>query len=95
MSEPTATTVSIPSGFTSEVFEAFLQTRDEPEWVTERRREAFALFQKLEGEELDPEEWKRVPLRAFRPAKYQLQADPGAPSGLTTLMQDRAGSLKN
>ena len=90
MSEPTATTVSIPSGFTSEVFEAFLQTRDEPEWVTERRREAFALFQKLEGEELDPEEWKRVPLRAFRPAKYQLQADPGAPSGLTTLMQDRA-----
>jgi Fe-S cluster assembly protein SufD len=90
MSDSTATTASIPSGFTAEVLEAFLQTRDEPEWVTARRREAFALFQKLEAEELDPEEWKRVPLRAFRPAKFQLQSDPAAPTGLTTLMQDRA-----
>lgn len=90
MSDPTATTASIPAGFTAEVFEAFLQTRDEPDWVTERRREAFTLFQKLENEELDPEEWKRVPMRAFRPATFQLQSEPAAPSGLTTLMQDRA-----
>lgn len=90
MSDSTATTASIPSGFTAEVFEAFLQTRDEPDWVTERRREAFDLFQRLAAADLDPEEWKRVQLRAFRPGQFQLQSDVATPTGLTTLMQDRA-----
>ena len=90
MSELTATTTSIPTGFSSEVFEAFLQTRNEPDWVTDRRRDAFSLFQKLEAEELDPEEWKRVPLRAFRPGKFQLQSEVATPTGGSTLMQDRA-----
>ncbi|MFP6764771.1 MAG: Fe-S cluster assembly protein SufD, partial [Planctomycetaceae bacterium] len=63
MSDTSVTTASIPTGFTAEAFESFLQTRDEPDWVTRRRREAFELFQKLESNDLDPEEWKRVPLR--------------------------------
>jgi len=84
------TTASIPTGFTAEAFESFLQTRDEPDWVTRRRREAFELFQKLESNDLDPEEWKRVPLRAFRPENFQLQSEVANPSGLSTLMQDRA-----
>jgi len=90
MTDTSVTAASISTGFTAEVFESFLQTRNEPDWVTRRRREAFELFQTLESGELDPEEWKRVPLRAFRPEKFKLQPEVAAPSGLTTLMQDRA-----
>ena len=32
-------------GFTDETFEAFLREREEPAWLVERRREAFARFQ--------------------------------------------------
>lgn len=59
---------------TSEGFEAFLSTRNEPAWVTERRREAFVLYQSLCETELDPEEFRRIDLRLFRPSNYQLVA---------------------
>jgi len=62
----------LPSGFAVDDFEEFLQSRIEPEWVTVRRRAAFELYQQKSAEELDPEEWKRVNLRAFRPEQFSL-----------------------
>jgi Fe-S cluster assembly protein SufD len=64
-------TVSVPAaGFSAEVWEAFVEQRGEPDWVVDRRREAFEAYQSLLGEELDPEEFKRVDLRTFRPEQY-------------------------
>ena len=40
-----ASSKTVIGGFTEESFEAFLKQRDEPGWLTDRRREAFARFQ--------------------------------------------------
>jgi len=76
---------------TSEGFEAFLKTRTEPAWLTERRRSAFALYQSLCETELDPEEFRRIDLRLFRPTDYQLTAQLGESDKaerFSTLMED-------
>ena len=78
------------TGFDQEAFEAFLSTRDEPEWVTELRRNAFDVYQEKLGEPLDPEEWKRVELRTFRPGKFAVRDDSDSTASFETLMQDRA-----
>ena len=83
---------SLPSGFAADDFEEFLQSRIEPEWVTARRRAAFELFQSKSAEELDPEEWKRVPTRAFRPDRFSLTrgSAAGFDASQLPLMQNRA-----
>lgn len=91
----TSATVAAPStqlsaGFSSAVFEKFLQTRDEPAWITERRRQAYELYQQKLGEPLNPEEWKRVDLRAFQPGQFALRSDAAPPAEFTTLLQNRA-----
>jgi Fe-S cluster assembly protein SufD len=90
----TATAAILPTTFDESAFEAFLESRDEPAWVTDRRRTAFAVFQEKSNEPLDPEEWKRVDLRTFRPGNFAVQT--GSQSGtetvatFDTLMSERA-----
>lgn len=75
MSTPSVkTSAEIPAGFGEAAFEAFLATRDEPAWVTESRRVAFQRYRELLETDLDPEEWRRVDLRAMRPDRFQLTA---------------------
>ncbi|MFQ5732707.1 MAG: Fe-S cluster assembly protein SufD [Planctomycetaceae bacterium] len=71
-------------------FDAFLQSRDEPAWVTERRKQAFEVYDRKLAEPLDPEEWKRIDLRTFRPDRFSIQTD--APEAVTfeTLLKERA-----
>jgi Fe-S cluster assembly protein SufD len=57
-------------GFTEESFEAFLKRRDEPGWLTDRRREAFARFQAFAWPSSRDEEWRRTDIRAFKPAEF-------------------------
>jgi hypothetical protein len=76
-------------------FEAFLETRDEPGWVSDLRRKAFAVYEDKLAVPLDPEEWKRVDLRAFQPGKYSIRtaAQPSQVEGtaqFATLLADRA-----
>ena len=85
----TATTTEIPLGFDQTAFDAFIANRDEPEWMLDIRRQAFAAYQELLNSPLDPEEWKRVELRAFRPSKFGLSKSSESAS-FQTLMQDRA-----
>jgi len=78
MSTPSVnTSAEIPAGFGEAAFEAFLATRDEPEWVTLSRREAFKRYCELLESELDPEEFRRIDLRALRPDRFQLQSAAG------------------
>jgi Fe-S cluster assembly protein SufD len=94
MTSPLAKSVADrPAGFQRAAFEAFLETRDEPGWITDLRRKAFALYTERLETPLDPEEFKRVDLRAFRPDDYRI-GSAGAPTAaspeFTTLLADRA-----
>lgn len=79
------------TGFDADIWQEFTAARNEPDWILELRRQAFELYQEKLAEPLDPEEYKRVDLRTFRPEKYALQpAGAAASTGeLDTLMQDR------
>jgi len=86
----TASPLTIPAGFQQAAFEAFLAGRSEPDWLTQLRRQAFATYQEKLQQELDPEEYRRIDLRAFRPERYQLAARPSEAPAVATLMQNRA-----
>ncbi|MEX2288296.1 MAG: Fe-S cluster assembly protein SufD [Planctomycetaceae bacterium] len=81
---------SPPVGFDRAAFEAFLESRDEPEWLTDIRHEAFFAYQEKLGEPLDPEEWKRVDLRMFRPDQFSLRPKAQTSTSFETLLRDRA-----
>ena len=86
-------TATTTAPFDAAAFDQFVASRDEPQWVTQRRRLAFADYCKLLELPLDEEEWKRVELRAFRPDTFEIPvAAPTAEhaSSLQTLMRDRA-----
>lgn len=57
--------------------------------MTERRRSAFARFTELTQSPLDPEEFRRLDLRALRPERFRL-APTGSDASFSTLMADRA-----
>ncbi len=84
------TAVAKPTtGFSATAFQEFLESRVEPTWLTAQRRQAFDAYREKLSSGLDPEEWKRVELRTFRPDQFQVKRE-GAASGMGTLMQDRA-----
>ncbi len=81
MSSASSTTATAATGgFTEAAFEAFLNGRDEPSWLTERRREAFRLFQALPWPTSNDEEWRRTDIRAFKLDAFAPPArrEPGA-----------------
>lgn len=53
-------------------FDAFLASRDEPQWLTAMRREAFDHFQKMEWPSRRHEEWIRSDLRLFKLDKFEV-----------------------
>lgn len=89
-SSTTDTPARLPAGFDEAAFETFLESRQEPEWVTVLRREAFRRFQELSAAPLDPEEWKRVEMRAFRPEKYSIRPQASEVASFHTLLENRA-----
>jgi Fe-S cluster assembly protein SufD len=56
----------IAGGFTEAAFDAFLHNRDEPAWLIERRRQAFARFQAFPWPSSRDEEWRRTDIRGLR-----------------------------
>src|SRR5438270_13537808 len=67
MSTASATAPAKPlGGFTEANFEAFLKGRDEPAWLLDRRREAFAQFLAAPWPTLRDEEWRRTDIRAMK-----------------------------
>ena len=84
-----APATAIP-GFDQAAFDAFVESRNEPGWVVDRRREAFALFQEKGAAALDPEEWRRIDLRLFQPGQYSLKRGSGQVAAVNTMLQNRA-----
>jgi Fe-S cluster assembly protein SufD len=67
MTSPSGTILAPTSGgFTAEAFQGFMKMRDEPAWLAERRREAFARFQAFAWPSARDEEWRRTDIRAFK-----------------------------
>lgn len=85
----TAMPATLP-GFHADRFQEFLADRDEPEWCANARQEAFSHYQRLLKEPLDPEEWKRVDLRPFRPEKFSICGESDENAAFETLLADRA-----
>ncbi len=88
----TTSATSSTETFDAAALERFVAERDEPDWVAQKRREAFAALERLRQEPLDPEERKRVELRTFRPDRFRLvdrpEAGAAAPD-VSTLMRNR------
>jgi Fe-S cluster assembly protein SufD len=57
---------STAAGFTEGSFKEFIRERDEPPWLTDRRREAFARFQAFAWPNARDEEWRRTDIRGFK-----------------------------
>ncbi|HKI17459.1 MAG TPA: Fe-S cluster assembly protein SufD, partial [Isosphaeraceae bacterium] len=56
----------IAGGFTEAALDAFLHSRDDPAWLIERRRQAFARFQSFPLPSARDEEWRRTDIRGLR-----------------------------
>ena len=77
------------SSFDAAGFEQFLASRHEPSWVTDLRRGAFETYRELLVTDLDPEEWKRVDIRAFRLEKFAIPTATKPVAAFGTLLADR------
>jgi Fe-S cluster assembly protein SufD len=63
----TATAIGIASkGFAEQTFNDFIRKRDEPSWLTDRRRDAFIKFQASAWPSARDEEWRRTDIRGFK-----------------------------
>jgi Fe-S cluster assembly protein SufD len=53
-------------GFSEEAFHRFMTRRDEPAWLVERRRAAFARFETFPWPSAREEEWRRTDIRSLK-----------------------------
>ncbi len=56
--------------FAAPALDALLDGRNEPGWLVDRRREAFAQFQAAPWPTLRDEEWRRTDIRMFKPSGF-------------------------
>lgn len=87
-SSPTRTAKTV--GFTPAQFDAFIATRNEPGWITDRRRAAFEIYQQKLVDPLNPEEYKRVDLRTFQPGRFAPSPSATVPVQFETLLEKSA-----
>src|SRR5690606_33292821 len=90
-----ATTAEL--GFTQAAFDAFLQSRNEPGWLLDLRREAWRRFSEMNWPARNEEDWRRTDIRTFKLDDFQLLTDsasePQFHSGLLREGVEVAGQL--
>lgn len=65
-----------PTGFSQDAFDAFLDSRDEPQWVNDQRRRAWDTFCQIEWPQRSEEEWMRTDIRLFKLDRFGVPIDP-------------------
>jgi len=79
-------TSEIVSGFSTEDFNTFLQSRNEPAWLQEARRQAWEVCERLPMPSRNDEEWRRTDIRLFHLDRFSLpqtsSQDVNVPPGL-------------
>jgi Fe-S cluster assembly protein SufD len=84
-----STTSSKISAFTEEAFHRFLADRDEPTWLIDRRREAFARFQAFSWPSPRDEEWRRTDIRSLKLDPFQPVGQPVAADEARTALDSQ------
>jgi hypothetical protein len=73
-------------GFRRESFDAFLESREEPDWLRELRMQAWSRFEAMPLPSQRDEEWMRTDIRLFHLDKFGFPPEPSAaaapPEGL-------------
>ena len=64
------------TAFDADGLERLIQSLDEPTWVTEKRRDAFATFENLGWPARSDEEWIRTDIRGFKLDRYGVPLSP-------------------
>jgi Fe-S cluster assembly protein SufD len=90
--------VATNTGFSPAAFQAFLQSRDEPDWLSEQRRAAWRAFGELPMPSRSDEEWMRTDIRGFHLDRFAPPGDGAAlgdalPTGLLTEGVTLAGQV--
>lgn len=67
---------TLSTTFDQTSFDAFIASRDEPNWLKERRRVAWKRFQELVWPDRRHEEWLRTDIRLFKLEDFQLAPEP-------------------
>lgn len=68
------TDTTTQSRFSQEAFHAFLDTRQEPDWLLQLRRDAWDAFCEMDWPQRRDEEWMRTDIRLFKLEKYAMPA---------------------
>jgi Fe-S cluster assembly protein SufD len=77
------TATTLPStGFSQDAFDSFLASRDEPDWLTTLRLEAWQHFCELDMPTNRDEEWMRTDVRLFKFDRFSLPNIPEQPATL-------------
>lgn len=63
---PTTEERTITGGFSESAFERVLKERDEPQWLRERRKQAFSVLQNTPLPTSREEEWRRTDIRGLK-----------------------------
>ncbi len=61
--------------FSDAGFDNFLQSRDEPGWLTDQRRKAWRLFNEKPWPSRNDEEWRRTDIRLFKLDRFSMESD--------------------
>jgi Fe-S cluster assembly protein SufD len=77
--------------FTDEGFQAFLDTRHEPEWLTAIRKSAWERFKTLPWPSGKDEEWMRTDIRMFHLEKFHIPSRRVNPPISTPVLSDGVG----
>jgi len=64
------TLTAVSRKFDAATFEAFLQSRQEPDWLLDARRDAFEQFASLGAPARNSEEWSRTDVRLLSLDKF-------------------------
>ncbi len=83
------------TGFTEAAFEEFLRNREEPAWLIERRKGAFARFQAFAWPGARDEEWRRTDLRALKLNRFGPPAVGGLPAATGSVLDPLWQSLSS
>src|SRR5690349_12986921 len=68
------------AGFAQEAFDSFLDSRNEPGWLVDLRRAAWARFNELAMPARNDEEWVRTDIRLFKLDRFGFPTG-SAPAG--------------
>ena len=84
--------------FTDEGFQSFLNSRNEPGWLTEIRNAAWERFKELPWPSSKDEEWMRTDIRLFHLEKFNIPSARGssvAPNPVLADGVELAGSAES